>query len=192
MTEKLILLLLFCCDSQKGSRCLWWEQERWHICGARSEACLPCSGCDWVGEWASAGNWRPSHCIRKPIGLHSGVLTQLKSSASSWRRGQPQFITAVVRRLASNCLRHWFCWRQAVFDWLNHPYAAGRSSRMRRILIYSNTHCALWYVQSVQCSNMVTVPHPGFRWLTRHLTRKGRLSGFFLILKLRFFCHTAL
>lgn len=98
-----------------------------------SEACLPSSMCDWFWGSASAANWQPSHCIRKPIGLHSGVPTQLKSSAGRWKRGQHHFITAVVRRLASDCCRHWLYWSKSVFGSLNHPDAAGRGRRMRQI-----------------------------------------------------------
>lgn len=98
-----------------------------------SEAGLPCSRCDWVGEWASAGNRQLSQCIRKPIVLHSGVPTQLKSSAGRQGRRQPHFITAAARRSASDCCGRWFYWSPSVFDWLSQPDAAGKSRRMRRV-----------------------------------------------------------
>lgn len=122
-------------------RCIWWKC--WCICGDCSKACLSFSRCDWVREWASAGNLQLYQCIRKPIGLHSGVPTQLKSNIGRWKRGQCHFSSQEIglRLLQALTLLKQVCL------WLTQSPLCSR--RMRQTSSISTLH-----LQSIQCSNI--------------------------------------
>lgn len=144
-----------CCFAMIGRR--WWLcgmkvgaalLQKWRCFHAEvSVGCPRSPGVIAVRE--SAGNWQASLCIRKLITLRSRVLCQLKSSgAGRWKRGQPHFCAAAVWRLASDCCRHWLYSANSLFDWLNHPYTAGRWIRER---FHPYQHHVFWCLQSVRC-----------------------------------------